>query len=177
MLGLNKGEVKLVRYNPEWPELFQKEKMTLEGLIEAEVLGIEHIGSTAIEGIQAKPIIDILIGLKELDDVQSLGVKRMSEANYYMLQQQNLKGKYVFAKFPYIKEENYTKTHYLHVVQYEGDWWNAHIDFRDRLNETPELAKKYEKLKTDLAEAYPEDVITYSESKEQFIEDVLSGSI
>ncbi|WP_017185910.1 GrpB family protein [Alkalibacillus haloalkaliphilus] len=173
MLGLSKNEVKLVSYNPEWPQLFQQEKQLLQNLIGEHVLGIEHIGSTAIKGLKAKPIIDLVIGLKSLEDVQLLGLKRMSEANYYMLQKQEIEGKIVFAKFPYIKDEDYTKTHFLHVVEYNGDWWNAHIQFRDRLNTDRSLAKEYEALKLNLAKEHPKDVIAYAESKESFIQSVL----
>ncbi|GEN46396.1 GrpB family protein [Alkalibacillus haloalkaliphilus] len=173
MLGLSKGEVKLVNYNPEWPQLFQQEKQLLQNMVGEHVLGIEHIGSTAIKGLKAKPIIDLVVGLKSLEDVQLLGLKRMSEADYYMLQKQEIEGKIVFAKFPYIKDEDYTKTHFLHVVEYNGDWWNAHIQFRDRLNANQDLAKEYEALKLKLAEEHPKDVTAYAESKEMFIKSVL----
>lgn len=72
LLGLGKSEVKLVPHNDEWAEFFQQEKELLNSIIGEFVLGIEHIGSTAIKGIYAKPIIDIVIGLKSLDDVKKV---------------------------------------------------------------------------------------------------------
>ncbi|TFB19493.1 GrpB family protein [Filobacillus milosensis] len=173
MLGLKKGEVKLVPHNPEWSQLFKKEKQLLEETVGEHIVAIEHFGSTAIKGIKAKPIIDILVGVRELDNARDLEVRTMSEIDYFRLQKQTVKDKVIFAKFPYREDDNFTKTHYLHVVEYGGDWWNAHVTFRDRLNEHAELAKEYESLKLSLAEKYADDVIAYLDAKESFVKKVI----
>lgn len=173
MLGLQKNEVRLVPHNPEWITNFQQEKDLLESLVGEYIVGIEHIGSTAINGIKAKPIIDIMIGLKPLDNARDLEMRTMQEGHYYRLQKQELEGKVVFAKFPEIQEGNSMKTHFLHVVEYEGDWWNEHLLFRDRLNASPELAKEYESLKVQLALEHPNDVKSYADQKLKFVKSVL----
>ncbi|GEL76435.1 GrpB family protein [Tenuibacillus multivorans] len=173
MLGLNKGEVKLVPHNPEWTELFQQEKQLLNSLIGDVAVAIEHIGSTAIKGIKAKPIIDMMVGLKQLDNARDLDMRRMSEGAYYRLQRQTVEGKVIFAKFPELDSGRSTKSHYLHVVEYEGYWWKAHLKFRDRLNDNPNLAKEYEALKIKNAEKYKDDAFTYIEAKEWFVNMVI----
>ncbi|MGP4071156.1 GrpB family protein [Piscibacillus sp. B03] len=173
MLGLQKGEVKLVPHNPEWTTNYQQEKALLESLVGEYIVGIEHIGSTAINGIKAKPIIDIMIGLQPLDNARDLELRTMQEGHYYRLQKQQLEGKVVFAKFPEIHEGNAMKTHFLHVVEYDGDWWHEHIQFRDRLNNNLELAKEYEQLKLNLAEQHSNDVKSYTDQKLEFVKSII----
>ncbi len=102
-------------------------------------MDIQHIGSTAIDGIAAKPLLDILVGVKSMGDAQKFDKHKLKEANIYHLGRVEIEGKEVFAKFSNL--ENLTKTHVLHVVEYGGDWWQKHIFFRDYLNEHPEVAK------------------------------------
>ncbi|SEP99516.1 GrpB family protein [Piscibacillus halophilus] len=173
MLGLQKGEVKLVPHNPEWIKQFNQEKELLESLIGDYILGIEHIGSTAIEEIHAKPIIDIMIGLKPLNNARDISLRTMQKAGYYRLRKQTVENKVIFAKFTALDSNRPLKTHYLHMVEYEGDWWKEHIAFRDRLNAEPNLAKEYESLKLDLASQYQDDVMAYAEQKLRFIKCVI----
>lgn len=172
MLGLKKDEVKLVSHLKDWREEFSKEKTLLDSLIGEHVVDIHHIGSTAIDGIAAKPILDILVGVQSLDEVQKFDKQKLKEVGYYHLGRVEIEGKVVFARFSNM--ENLTKTHFLHVVEYEGDWWQQHIFFRDYLNEHPEVAQQYEALKNDLAEKYPNDINAYTDGKTKFIDEVLS---
>jgi len=174
LLGIGKDEVKLVPHHKEWAELFKEEKKLLHSIIGEQTLGIEHFGSTAIKDIHAKPVIDIVVGVRALGDVDRFDKKRLIiEADYYHLPRVQIDGKVVFAKFSDVK--NLIRTHYLHIVEYEGDWWNKHLLFRNRLNESLELAKQYETLKLSQAKQFGDNVLAYTESKEAFIERVLEG--
>lgn len=173
MLGLGKGEVKLVPYDEDWANLYEKEKSLLQTIIGEHVLGIEHIGSTAIKGIHAKPVIDIVIGVNTLEDIEQFDKKRLIiEADYYHLPKVKVDGKVVFAKFSDL--DNLIRTHYLHVVEYEGDWWKEYLQFRDRLNDSLELRKEYESLKLEAAGQFGDNVEAYTNLKETFVKKVLS---
>nr|AAB05373.1 glutamate-rich protein [Cytobacillus firmus] len=172
MLGVNKGEVILVTHSENWKRLFHKEKSLLETIIGEQVKDIQQFGSTAIKGIEAKPIIDILVGVESLKDVEKFNNERLKEAGYYHLSRVQIDGKEVFAKFTDL--ENLTKTHILHVVEYQGDWWNEHISFRDYLNANPLVSKEYESLKKNLAEKYPNDEHSYTNEKTQFVDEILN---
>lgn len=171
MLGLNRNVVMLAPYTNAWTGLFQEEKTLLEKILGQHVLAIEHIGSTAVKGIAAKPLIDIIIGVQSLDDVQLFDELKLREAGIYRLGRVNIEGKVVFAKFTNM--EVLTKTHVYHVVEYQGSWWDKHIRFRDYLNAHPETAKEYETLKIQLAERFPTNEKEYAEAKVAFIDRVL----
>ncbi|KAA0948536.1 GrpB family protein [Sporosarcina sp. ANT_H38] len=171
MLGLNKNVVTLVEHSNNWKALFKVEKDQLNAIIGEHVVDIQHIGSTAIDGIAAKPLLDILVGVKSMEEVQKFDKHKLKEATYYHLGRVKIEGKEVFAKFSNL--EALTKTHVLHVVEYGGDWWQKHTFFRDYLNEHPEVAKQYEELKKELAEAFPTDERTYTDGKKNFIDKIL----
>jgi GrpB-like predicted nucleotidyltransferase (UPF0157 family) len=173
MLGLNKGEVKLVSYSFDWKNLFEKEKKLLNSIIGELVVDIQHFGSTSITGIDTKPIIDILVGAKSLNDVEEFDQERLKGEGYYQLPKVVIKGKKVFAKFSNL--ETLTKTHILHVVEHKGEWWSQHIFFRDFLNKDDDARRKYENLKRKLAKKYPEDEKSYSDEKKKFVDSILSN--
>jgi len=171
MLGLNRNVVKLVEHANNWKELFKEEKILLNTLVGKHVVDIQHIGSTAIDGIAAKPLLDILIGVTSMADAQKFDKHKLKEANIYHLGRVQIEGKEVFAKFSNL--ENLTKTHVLHVVEYGGDWWQKHIYFRDYLNEHPEVANDYAALKKELAEAFPTNERSYTDGKKGFVDKIL----
>lgn len=171
MLGLNKDVVKLVEHTNNWKKLFKVEKSLLNSLVGEHVVDIQHIGSTAIDGIAAKPLLDILVGVRSMGDAQKFDKHKLKEANIYHLARVQNEGKEVFAKFSNL--ENLTKTHVLHVVEYGGDWWQKHIFFRDYLNDHPEVAKQYEVLKKEMAEAFPTNERSYAEGKKDFVDRII----
>ncbi|MGM7682874.1 GrpB family protein [Cytobacillus sp. Hm23] len=173
MLGVNKGEVKLVenKYS-QWNSLYLEEKETLDLLIGNYVKDIQHIGSTAIRSILAKPILDILVGVESLSDIQQFDTNVLKEEGYYHLSKVEIEGKEVFAKF--FNLNTMTKSHILHIVEYKGEWWQQHTFFRDYLNNNPQMAKEYEALKKTLAIKYPNNVSAYSDEKNSFVAKVLS---
>ncbi|MGM7703488.1 GrpB family protein [Pseudalkalibacillus sp. Hm43] len=172
MLGVNKGEVVLASHDSDWKALFLKEKELLDSIIGEHTTDIQHMGSTAINGIEAKPIIDILVGVESMSDVEKFDEDKLKENGYYRLKKVILEGKVVFAKFSSL--ENLTKTHILHVVEHNGSWWQEHTFFRDYLNENPETAKEYEIHKQQLAQQYPTNEKAYTDGKKVFVDQILN---
>ncbi|SFB28753.1 GrpB domain, predicted nucleotidyltransferase, UPF0157 family [Lentibacillus halodurans] len=144
LLGVHKGQVKIAGHSTQWKDLFLEEKQLLLEMIGESVVDIQH----AIKNISAKPIIDMLVGMKSLEDVDLFDRKRLAEEDIYRLKVV-LDGKVVFAKFSDLK--NLTKTHIIHVVEYKGDWWNQHLFSLDFSNENPDAVREYEALKIELA--------------------------
>lgn len=171
MLGLNKDVVALMPHDEEWKALFEQEKLLLESLIGKHVVDIQHNGSTAIAGIAAKPMIDILIGVRSMDNVKHFDKDKLKDADIYHLGQVEIEGKAVFAKFSNLDE--LTKTHVYHVVEYGGDWWKQHTFFRDYLNGNPDVARRYESLKKGLTLQYPDNEQQYTDAKKMFVDEVL----
>ncbi|WP_113929135.1 GrpB family protein [Bacillus sp. P14.5] len=171
MLGVKKGQVILHEHSNEWKILFQKEKQTLINTIGESIEDIQHFGSTSIEGIKAKPILDILVGVKRMEDFGQFNRSSMKAEGYHHLPGVRLKGKEVFAKFSDL--ETLTKTHILHVVEYQGKWWNEHLVFRDYLNSRPATAKEYEDLKRKLSVQYPDNEAEYTKGKYHFVQEIV----
>lgn len=170
MQGVDRSEVTMVPYDPGWTNEFKKEKELLCSIIGDAIEDIQHFGSTAIGEIATKPVIDILVGVKKLADVECFDKKALAAENYYELGQVEQEGKVVFAKFPELP--NLRRTHYVHVVEYNGFWWKSHIGFRDALKEDKALAKEYEALKKELADKYPNNVRKYTEEKAKWIHSI-----
>ncbi|MCA0987138.1 GrpB family protein [Guptibacillus algicola] len=175
MLGLDKGEVRLAPPTHHWKELFHQEKKILEQHIGEYVIDIQQFGSTAIDNIKAKPIIDILVGVEEIGQVDAFDKKALKRDDYYHLPGVQIEGKVVFAKFSDL--ERLTKTHILHVVEYEGDWWKKHLAFRDYPNGHADTAKEYEQLKTKLAHDFSDEEKSYTNGKVRFVEEVLRAAL
>ncbi|MDW0115265.1 GrpB family protein [Sporosarcina saromensis] len=167
MLGLNKDEVTLLPHEPKWKMLFEQEKKLLQSLIGKHIVDIQHIGSTAIANIAAKPMLDVLIGVEKLEDVKKFDKYQLKDAAIYQLRAE-VEGKVVFAKFADL--EALTKTHVYHIVEYGGDWWLQHTLFRDYLNKYPETAVEYERLKKELATKYPTNERSYADAKKEFVD-------
>ncbi len=166
MLGVERGLVKLEPYNDKWSKLFDKERELLSSQLNNLIVEIEHVGSTSIEGLFAKPIIDIAIGVSSLDVIIKLKEK-VKEVGYIEVPV-SLDGKHVFAKY---KERKIT--HFLHVMIYNHNLWVDQISFRDYLRSAPDAKIEYIKLKEELANRYPNDVISYTNEKKKFVDNIL----
>lgn len=171
MRGVDRDEVTLVPFEGKWTEAFVKEQKLLETIIGDHVIDIQHIGSTAIGGIATKPVIDILVGVKQLEDVDRFDRKTLAKEKYYKLGQVAIEGKVVFAKFPTLPDSR--RTHYVHVVEHGEFWWKNHIGFRDALRGDRVLAEEYELLKKELAGKYPKNVRAYTEEKGKWIASIV----
>ncbi|MED4117251.1 GrpB family protein [Priestia megaterium] len=166
MLGLERGLVKLEPYNDKWSKLFDEERELLSSRIKELIIAIEHVGSTSIEGLFAKPIIDIAIGVSSLDVIIELKEK-VKDLGYVEVPV-SIDGKHVFARY---KEKKIT--HFLHVMIYNQSLWIDQISFRDYLRSDPDAKIEYIKIKEELANKYPNDVVSYTNEKKKFVDNIL----
>lgn len=164
IIGLKRLTVKLSSHNKKWERLFELEKKKLEKIFP----NIEHIGSTAIKGIKAKPIIDIDAGILNIGKVKNY-IEPLKKLNYEFRQQSSKKNHALFVKG---KESN--RTHYLHIIKYKGKIWENDIFFRDYLNKNKQIAKNYEKLKTKLSKKFANNRPLYTKAKKEFIKNIVN---
>ena len=151
--------VELVDHDPTWAQLFEQERELLAGVFDGLVVGIEHIGSTSVPDLCAKPIVDVLVGLRELE-LTDEQVAAMERLGYAYLGEHGLPGRLFFRKEP--------RTHHVHVVQYGGEVWERQITFREALRSDEEERRRYDEYKRRLAaEGHPREA--YSELKTPFI--------
>lgn len=162
--------IRLRPYDPAWPARFERERLALEGAIgEWVVDGIHHVGSTAVPGLDAKPIIDILVGVRDLDE------SRACLAPLVRLG-------YMYA--PYLAEEMHwlckphpsRRTHHLHLVPVDSRRYADELAFRDRLRGDPRLAGEYLALKQGLASRFANDREAYTDAKSGFVARALAKS-
>jgi len=167
MIGLKKGTVKLVRHNPKWRKSFEHEEKKLWKIFGKDALKIQHIGSTAILGILAKPIIDIVLIAPSL---QKAGCyeKKLKEIGYERNKNDTKKERLFFTKGPEKK-----LTHYLHIGEIKSGYAEDMILFRDYLCGHKDAAKKYSGLKEKLAEKYYGKREIYTAKKEKFIKGII----
>lgn len=171
MLGLEKGKVKLENYDSEWKKEFDTEKVKLEELIGKYILSIEHVGSTAIPGLIAKPIIDIAIVVKELEkDNKYIGI--LIENGYEYRDDNGAKGEYLFKK----KNAKGLTTHFLHVIEKDSERHQNYILFKEYMLKHSEEIGKYNELKKELFEKYSNDRKKYTMGKEDYIKNILEKS-
>jgi len=164
--------VKVVDYDPNWPLIFEREKAKILSVIAKKVVAIEHVGSTAVPGLGAKPIIDIMVGMRHLSDAQGcIGPLETIGYEYVPEYQVSIPERRYFRKGP----SNVPNKHYhLHMVEYDSDFWRRHLLFRDYLRAHPRTAKEYHRLKKELAAKYRFNRDAYTEAKTLFIESIVA---
>ncbi len=162
-LGVADGKVRLVPHNPLWRTHFDSESQRLYATLAPYVREIRHIGSTAIPGIYAKPILDIMVGLEDIADVQRCEAP-LAALNYIYEGEQAIPGWHFFRK----KTGGLT-THHLHVVVWNGSYWIDHVLFHEYLLQHPEIAEAYERLKLALAEKHADNREAYTQDKTDFV--------
>jgi GrpB-like predicted nucleotidyltransferase (UPF0157 family) len=156
-------------YSDKWHDLYTAEaKLITDSLLQTDVVKIDHIGSTAIPGLKAKPTIDILMQVTEQIDIQKL--KETFKSLGYLINDhpENPRPHLTFVK-GYTKHGFKGQAYHVHI-SYRGDW--DEIRFRDFLIKHNEIAKEYETLKLELAEKYPNDREAYTDSKTEWIEKI-----
>ncbi|HLR65145.1 MAG TPA: GrpB family protein [Pseudogracilibacillus sp.] len=169
-LGLRNDEVKLTEHNPDWAKLFALEKakiMEMTGLA-AERIG--HIGSTAIPGILAKPLIDIVVGVDDLSEVDDSMYEQLQEIGFYRLKVER-PGEIILAKFT--DGTFQVKTHFIHLTTYEGTIWENFILFRNYLIRNESARQAYESIKRDFVDGSNSGITAYTNEKEDFVKNTL----
>jgi GrpB-like predicted nucleotidyltransferase (UPF0157 family) len=163
--------VRIVPYDPAWPALFVAEARRLRQVLDPDlVLGIEHVGSTAIPGLAAKPIIDILIAVRSLARAKVALIEPIIGLDYVYWADNPKPDRMFFVKGmpPYGKR----RTHHVHITEPSGEMWLRRLKFRDYLRADADEARRYEALKYELAERYPNDREAYTDAKTEYVEQV-----
>jgi GrpB-like predicted nucleotidyltransferase (UPF0157 family) len=168
VLGLERGAVRLVPHTARWAALYREEAAHLRAALDGVLIDIQHFGSTSIPGIRAKPILDILVGVRSRDDVLERR-PQLQALGYGYVPGAGVPGHHVFGK-------GEPRTHLLHVVEHAGRGWTENLWFRDRLRADPALAAEYDALKLRLAQAHPGDRARYTDEKGAFIQRIRQGA-
>ena len=165
-----KEKIIIKEYDPKWQALFEAESAEIMEAIGHYVAEIEHIGSTAVPGLAAKPVVDILVGLRRLLDAQDCILPMEGMEYEYVPEFED--------EFPerryFRKTVNGKRTHQIHMVEIGTDFWKRHLAFRDYLRTHPETASEYSDLKKELAKQFENDRKGYTNAKSNFIENVLT---
>src|SRR5262245_32444688 len=165
-------EIAIVPYDPRWPELFRREKDHLLSCLPHDLIRrIEHFGSTAVPELAAKPVVDMLVEVTDLQATQAriAPVLEQQGYDYFWRPTHGDDGPPFYAWF--IKREWGTgvRTHHIHMVEcHFVEHWDRLL-FRDYLIEHPKVAKEYEALKLRLSSAHPKDRVAYTRGKTEFV--------
>jgi GrpB-like predicted nucleotidyltransferase (UPF0157 family) len=162
------GLVSVTSYDESWPVQYERESKKVSAALGDLVVAIEHIGSTSVPGLTAKPTIDILVGVRKLE-ITEQAMARMARLGYQHRGEMGIPGRQYFRK-----GDRYPRDFNVHVVVWGGPLWNDHVAFRDYLRAHPEWAREYAELKRELLMT-PEgrDRSTYQAGKEPFIAETL----
>lgn len=152
-------------YDNAWPTLFLEEKERIGRILKDEVLGIHHIGSTAIPGMDSKPTIDILVVVRKIEKVDDYNA-RMEGIGYVAMGEYGIPGRRFFHKGVD------RRTHHLHVFQEGSPEIDRHLRFRDYMISHPVEAAEYALLKKGLASRFRPDIDSYCDGKDAFIKEI-----
>ena len=164
-------DIEVVEYNRLWPALFQEERLQLSGqLADEELLAIEHFGSTAVPGLAAKPIIDVLIAVPSVPLAKVRFVPKLEALGYVFWPDNPKQDRLFFVKG--MPPFGARRTHHVHVAEQSSEMW-ARLKFRDYLINNPAERDAYGRLKRRLAKQYVEDREAYTEAKGEFISRIM----
>jgi GrpB-like predicted nucleotidyltransferase (UPF0157 family) len=158
-------KIHLEKYNPNWSLQFQAEKKQLEIVLAEIQCEIEHIGSTAVVGMAAKPFIDIMIGLQDIQEAAVLVDALVAQGYHYVPAYESSMPERRF----FFKDAKTGMAHNIHAVALGSAFWKRHLAFRDYLRQYPIVAAEYQALKMQLAEREWQDGNEYAQAKNEFI--------
>lgn len=180
MIGLKRGAVKLCEHQKEWEVEAQKTIARLKKILGDAAKDIQHVGSTSIPSIKAKPIIDIAVAVDDFHDILSFEKELKDNGFYYRPNAQaSVKNQLLFGCGSFYEGTGELQTHFIHVVPTNSMDWIHYINFRDYLNNTPSAAKEYEALKVSLTRQVPAESgrEKYLQGKQEFIVHTLKKAI
>lgn len=175
MLGLKRGTVRLCMHQKEWETEAQRTIFVLRDILSESARAIEHVGSTAVCSIQAKPILDIAVAAEDFSAVLAK-TDVLERAGFYYRPKAGQPDELLFACGSYYQGLGDEQTHFIHVVSAGGAAWRNYIAFRDSLNKNIEVARAYEALKLSLATA-SDSREAYTKGKQAFIEHILHRAL
>ena len=172
-LGLKRGTVALVPHETAWELEAARTIEKLKGILGNAAMDMQHVGSTAIPAICAKPIVDIAVSVRSFADINEKQAEL--EAQGFYRRSWNDEGQELFACGSHYDGTGDRQTHFIHVVLADSPEWRDYLNFRDYLNAFPAVASAYEELKLSLAAANPEDAgrEKYTSGKHAFIRQTL----
>ena len=168
---MKRGTVYLEPHQKEWETAAEETIRTLKRILGSTAVDIQHIGSTSIKTISAKPIIDIAVAVNDYELI--LSKRDVLEKADIVFRFDERPEQLLFVMGDFEKD---TRSHHIHVVLYGSDEWNNYINFRDYLNSNIEAAREYEAVKLRLAEQYPDDRIAYTDGKQEVIDRLLADA-
>ncbi len=155
----------VIDYNADWSNQYEQEKQQILLALGDTVTNIQHIGSTSVPGLAAKPVIDILLGLKQIPPLLRQ-ISSLEAIGYSYYGELGISERHYFRK-------GMPRTHQIHAVLVDSEFWKRHILFRDFLRNNPKAAQRYEALKRKLAQEFECDRTGYTNSKAPLIEQLL----
>ena len=169
MIGLKRKTVRLMEHKAEWSEFFGAEAATIHQHIGDIVADIQHVGSTSVLGLPAKPILDIAVGVSSSEVIEKVA-ERLSRIGYIDRGDGGRDGGYLLVK----ESEPDVRTIHVHIVELTDTQWRNYIGFRDILRQDVAIRQKYAELKQQLAEKFRDDRKSYTSAKSDFIRGILS---
>ena len=168
-IGLERGTVKVEPHQMQWEESAKQTILQIRKLLPDIIVDAQHIGSTSIQSICAKPIIDIVIGVCDFQIL--LKMNEMLEKHGFIYRGQDQPNQHL-----YVCGNGNFRTHHIHAVIWKTEAWNNYINFRDYLNTHPQDAAAYSELKISLSEQYADNREAYTAMKSNFIQQILMRS-
>lgn len=158
--------ITVVEHNPYWKEEYLKEEREIKEILHDELVNSFHIGSTSVPGLKAKPIIDILLVVKDINALDNYSVQ-FEKLGYEVM------GEFGICGRRYFRKGGDNRTHQIHAFQYDNvQEIERHVSFRDYLCHYPEISQEYGELKSELASKYPNDIESYGDGKDDFVKKV-----
>jgi len=167
-LGLDRGVVRVVPHDPAWAALFADEAARLRAVLGDAVIGIEHVGSTSVPGLAAKPILDLAASVPSLAAAAGL-LPALRPLGYHHKPDPGLPERIYL-----VKGAPERRTHHLSLAEPGSRFWRQHLLFRDLLRADPSLAAEYARLKHDLARRHSADRPAYQAGKQGWIDAVIA---
>lgn len=154
--------IEVVPYDPNWPLQYEEEATRIKSIFSANFIAIHHVGSTSVPGLAAKPTIDIILVVKDIEQVDACN-DQMEKLGYEAWGEYNIPGRRFF-----VKGED-KRTHHVHTFQIGNPEIERHIYFRDYLESHPDVANDYANLKTKLAQQFAHDRRGYVQNKQDYV--------
>lgn len=169
MLGLKPGTVEISPHDHRWSDLFARERDRIKEAIGDVALDIQHVGSTSVPGLAAKPIVDIAVAIRSYDEFPP-HIPAIERLGYIYRGENGVPRRHYFVL-------GEPRTVHLHFLERDGDAWHAHLIFRERMRSSPELREQYMALKRRLAKQFPNDRDAYTAGKQQFIHSIIDPAL
>ena len=166
-LGVPAGKVILREDHDAWAEAFARERLALEEVLGSSIVAVEHAGSTSIPEVPAKPILDILVGVRDFEEARAC-VSPMIAVGYAYRGENGIPRRHYFV-------QGDPRSHHVHMLEVDSPAWAEMLRFRDLLRADRDLAREYAAEKRRLAERYGNDREAYQREKDKVVVRILSG--